>query len=113
MKDADKTIGNLIDNQSVSFIGSVDDSGFPNIRAMLTPRKRNGIKEFWFTTNTSSMKVAQFTKNPKACIYFYDKRFFRGVRLIGTIEVLQDQKSKQIPINRSPAVYVKDVGATA
>ena len=42
MKDAEKTIGNLIDHASVSIIGSVDEAGFPNTKAMLPPRKENG-----------------------------------------------------------------------
>ncbi len=52
---------------------------FPNMKAMLPPRKRVGIKEFWFTTHTSSMRVAQYRENSNASVYFYDKRFFRGV----------------------------------
>ena len=36
-----------------------------------------------------------FRENPKASIYFVDKRFFRGVSLIGTVEVLEDQESKR------------------
>ena len=76
MRDKVKTIGNLIDKQSVSFISSVDEKGFPNTKAMLPPRKREGIKVFYFTTNTSSMRVEQYRKNDKACIYFCDKRFF-------------------------------------
>lgn len=70
MRDKVKTIGNLIDKQSVSFISSVDEKGFPNTKAMLPPRKREGIKVFYFTTNTSSMRVEQYRKNDKACIYF-------------------------------------------
>lgn len=34
--------------------------------------------------------------NPKACIYFCDKRFFRGVMLRGTMEVLEDAASKEL-----------------
>lgn len=79
MRNSEQTIGTLIDKQDVSFIGSVDTDGFPNMKAMLPPRKREGISAFWFTTNTSSMRVAQYRENPNACIYFYDKRFFRGV----------------------------------
>lgn len=37
MRDPEQTIGNLIDKQGVAFIGSVDESGFPNIKAMLPP----------------------------------------------------------------------------
>ena len=96
MRDSEKTIGNLIDKQGVSFIGSVDGDGFPNMKAMLPPRKREGIREFWFSTNTSSVRVAQYRSNPNACIYFYDKRFFRGVMLKGTMEVLEDPDSKEM-----------------
>ena len=91
-----QTIENLIDKQSVAFISSVDESGFPNTKAMLPPRKREGAKVFYFTTNTSSMRVKQYRENDKACIYFCDKRFFRGVMLIGTIEVLEDHSSKEM-----------------
>lgn len=96
MRDIEKTIGSLIDKQSVSFISSIDGQGFPNTKAMLPPRIREGIKTFYFTTNTSSMRVSQYQKNPKACIYFCDRRFFRGVMLTGTMEVLEDSASKEL-----------------
>ena len=96
MKDPERTIGNLIDNASVSIISSVDENGFPNTKAMLPPRKRENIKHLFFTTNTSSMRVKQYSGNPKACVYFFDKRFFRGVMLRGTMEVLQDGASKKM-----------------
>lgn len=96
MRDAGQTIGNLIDRQGVAFISSLDEDGFPNTKAMLPPRKRVGIKIFYFTTNTSSMRVRQFRSNPKACIYLCDKRFFSGVMLKGTMEVLEDAASKEM-----------------
>jgi len=95
MKDPDKTVGNMIDKAGVSLIGSVDEAGFPNIKAMLPPRKREGIKHLYFTTNTSSLRVKQYADNPQACIYFFDRRFFRGVMLRGTMEVLQDSATKE------------------
>jgi len=96
MRDVEKTIGNLIDKASAPIISSVDEDSFPNSKAMLPPRKREGIKHIYFTTNTSSMRVGQYLKNPKACVYFFDKRFYRGVMLIGTMEVLQDKRSKEM-----------------
>ena len=95
MRDSVKTIGGIIDKSGTAMIGSVDGEGFPNMKAMLPPRKREGICEFYFTTNTSSMRVKQYLENPKASIYFYDKRFYRGVMLKGTMEVLTDSKSKE------------------
>lgn len=95
MRDSVKTVGGIIDKSGTAMIGSVDGEGFPNMKAMLPPRKREGISEFYFTTNTSSMRVKQYLENPKASIYFYDKRFYRGVMLKGTMEVLTDSKSKE------------------
>ena len=74
----------------------IDAEGFPNIKAMLQPRKREGIKVIYLTTNTSSMRVAQYRKNNHASIYFCDTRFFRGVMLRGTMEVLTDDASKEM-----------------
>lgn len=95
MRDAEKTIGNLIDKASLTQICYVDEEGFPITKAMLKPREREGIKVFWFSTNTSSNKVKYFKANPKASIYFVDKRFFRGVSLIGTVEVLETAEAKE------------------
>ena len=95
LKNAGNTIENLIEKQSVSYISSIGDDGFPNTKAMLPPRKHDGIKVFYFTTNTSSMRVSQYRENPKACIYFCDKRFYRGVMLKGFMEVLEDSESKE------------------
>ena len=96
MRNPEQTIGNLIDHQSLAYIGGVDESGFPNVKAMLAPRKREGIREFWFTTNTSSRRVATHRQNPKACIYFCDRRFFRGVQLLGEMQVLEDAETKEM-----------------
>lgn len=95
MRNPQQTIGNLVEKSTQAFIAYIDREGYPITKAMLKPRERNGIKEFWFTTNTSSNKVKFFHENPKASIYFVDKRFFRGVSLIGTVEVLEDGESKR------------------
>lgn len=60
MNEQEKLIGELADNQKTVFLGSVDEQGFPNIKAMLQTRKREGIRIFYFTTNTSSMRVKQY-----------------------------------------------------
>lgn len=105
MRDVFQTIGNLIDKQSVSFISSVDGEGFPNTKAMLPPRLREGLRIFYLTTNTSSMRAAQYRQNPKACLYFCDKRYFRGVMLIGTVEVLEDDASKELIWREGDTLY--------
>ena len=52
-----KKIEKFIDKQKVSFICSVDNENYPNVKAMQKPRKRIGLREFYFSMNTSSMRV--------------------------------------------------------
>ncbi len=87
----------FIKKRNVSFISTVDEDGFPAMRAMLQPRKIEG-NIIWFSTNTSSNKVKELIKQPKSCVYFYCKGpyFYTGVLLRGTATVLQDQASKNM-----------------
>ena len=63
-----KKIENFIAKQKVSFICSIDNESYPNVKAVLKPSKRNWLKEFYFSTNTSSMRVKQYKNNPNASI---------------------------------------------
>ena len=47
----------FIEKQKTAFIGSVDEAGFPNMKAMFAPRKIEG-NCFYFSTNTDGI----FTK---------------------------------------------------
>ena len=42
MRDAEKTVGNMIDKLKTAFIGSIDGEGFPTIKAMRNPEKERG-----------------------------------------------------------------------
>ena len=90
-------IKRFISKRKVAFITSVDKEGFPNIKCMLRPRKIEGLKTFYFSTNTSSMRVAQYRENPKASLYFYRKGLikYQGVMLKGTMEVLENGEIKK------------------
>lgn len=107
MRNPEETIGKMIDKAGTSFIAYIDDEGYPITKAMLKPRERNGIKELWFSTNTSSNKVKYFTKNNKASVYFINKRFFRGVSLAGTVEVLQNPEDKERIWQKGDTMYYK------
>ncbi len=107
MRNPEQTIGKLVDKSSTSFISYIDSAGFPVTKAMLKPREHQGIKEFWFSTNTSSNKVKAFRENPNASIYFVDRRFFRGVSLIGTVEVLETSEAKERIWEKGDTMYYK------
>lgn len=102
-------ISSFIRKQKVGFVCSIDDEGFPNVKAMLKPRKQVGLKEFYFSTNTSSMRVKQYLKNPKASIYFYHKGLIKyaGVMLKGKMEVLTDQPTKDMIWRKGDTMFYK------
>lgn len=109
MENVETKIGKLIEKQSIAFIGSIDTEGFPNMKAMLKPRKREGLRTFYFTTNTSSMRIAQYRKDNKACLYFYSKFLcYKGVMLKGTMEVLTDAKHKEMIWQKGDTEYYKE-----
>ncbi len=104
-----RKIEKFIDKQKVSFICSIDEENYPNVKAMLKTRKREGIKEFYFSTNTSSMRVKQYQNNSNACIYFYHKGLIKyvGVMLKGKMEVLTDQETKTALWKKSDIIFYK------
>lgn len=95
----------LVDAQATAFMGSVDDREFPNLKAMLAPRRREGLRVFYFTTNTSSMRVAQYRRNPRAAVYFCDQAAFRGLMLRGQMEVLEDAASRRLIWREGDTLY--------
>lgn len=85
----------FIKKQKTAFISSIDENGFPMIRAMFSPRVIDG-NDIYFSTNTSSEKVKQYLANHKACVYFYKrgKIKYQGVTMKGTMTVCMDQPTK-------------------
>ncbi|MFR4803033.1 MAG: pyridoxamine 5'-phosphate oxidase family protein [Eggerthellaceae bacterium] len=65
----------------------MDEDSYPRSGHAAAAQAR-GIRTF-SSSNTSSMRAA-YRAHPQACIYFVDRRFFRGVMLKGTMEVLED-----------------------
>lgn len=96
MRNPEQTVGNITDKLKTTFIGSIDKQGYPSVGAMLQPRKRGGVKVFYFTTNMSSIRARRFPSGNKTCAYFYNNRFFRGATLHDTMEALTDTKSKEM-----------------
>lgn len=94
MKIKEQTLGKLMDHQKIAYLSYLDNEGYPVTKAMLMSKGREGIKTIYFSTNTSSNKVSCFRKDPKASVYFADRRFYRGVSFSGTVEVLEDQETK-------------------
>ncbi len=84
----------LATRSNIAMLGTNGDNGYPNIKAMIK-MENEGLNRIWFSTNTSSKRLGQLIRNPKACVYFVDFEQWMGLMLVGDVEVLQDMKSKQ------------------
>lgn len=85
-----KEIFDLFENANVAIVSSVDADGFPNTKGMLA-LEHDGLPVHYFSTNYSAKRTKQFIDNPKACVYFFTEPDYRGLMLVGHIEVCTDQ----------------------
>ena len=70
MRDAEKTVGNMIDKEKTIFVGSVDAEGFPNIKAMLqNPQKGRAQNTLPIQRTPRRCAFRKFLKNNRACLY--------------------------------------------
>lgn len=84
----------LANHQTIVMLGTNGDEGYPNIKAMIK-MENEGLKTIWFSTNTSSKRMRQLQRDRKTCVYFVDMERWMGLMLVGTVEILQDQASRQ------------------
>ena len=84
----------LVERCAIALVGSNGPDGFPNIKAMIK-METEGLNTVWFSTNTSSRRVARFRADPRASVYFVDYDRWAGLLLTGTMEVLDDPASRR------------------
>ena len=84
----------LAERSGIVMLGTNGDDGTPNIKAMLK-MENEGLKTVWMSTNTSSRRVGQLLRDPRACLYFIDMEKWMGVMLVGEVELLQDAESRR------------------
>lgn len=88
-----REINALVEGSRDIIVCSVDGDGYPQAKGMFKTI-HDGVRTFLFSTNTSSLRVAQFLANPKASIFFVDHESVRGLMLTGAMEVLHDDESR-------------------
>jgi len=79
---------------TIAMLGTNGDDGYPQIKAMIK-MENEGLRAVWFSTNTSSRRVAQLQKDSRASVYFVDFEIWMGLMLVGEVEILQDAASRQ------------------
>jgi general stress protein 26 len=98
----------LMEVAEAAYLTTIDDGGFPHTRAMFNLRNASHfplLRGFFaehrddflilFTTNTSSVKVGQIEGNPSSCVYYCTPMEFRGLMLVGNVEIVEDTDLKE------------------
>jgi general stress protein 26 len=94
----------LVERSKICLLGTNGEDGFPNIKAVMNA-KHEGMNKIWFSTNTSSRRVQQLKKDNRACVYYVDDQDFQGLMLTGTMQILQDPKSRRMLWNDGDERY--------
>jgi general stress protein 26 len=98
----------VISTSQACYLATVNEEGFPEIRAMLNLRNPAAFPELrdffnrqtadftvYLTTNTSSVKMGQIRRNPKISLYYCAPEAWQGVMLQGVVEIVADRDVKK------------------
>lgn len=116
--DARRGALELMETAEAAYLATVDAGGGPRIRAMFNLRRKGQFPALvplfkkhetdflvYFTTNTSSWKVAQAHQNSAVAVYYCIPEDFRGLELTGNIEVVADMKIKRMVWQKGWELY--------
>jgi len=108
----------LLSNAEAVCLTTIEKDGWPFTRAMLNLRNENRYPDLipvftnynqelllYFTTNTSSEKVAQIAHNNKASAYFCSPSEWRGLMLGGAVSIVSDHSIKKTLWQKEWAMY--------
>ena len=98
----------LMESSKAVYLTTIDSKGYPITRAMFNLRNKEQFPEFseffakqdnkfaiYISTNTSSSKIDQITKNAKIAVYYCDPEEFKGIMFGGEAEIIDDIEIKR------------------
>ena len=100
-------IEDLIESSKVSYLGSVDENGYPNIKAMMNIQN-DGLFIHYYSTFLYAQRTKQYQECPNACIYMSTLENPKGLMLVGEMSVLTDRSSKKLFWREGFEVYYPD-----
>jgi general stress protein 26 len=111
----------LIKKADAAYLTTIDPNGFPSTRAMFNlrnnrifPKLTDFMSQYdsgftlFFTTNTSSAKVAHIINYPKVSVYFCDAVLFHGLMCQGEMEIIKDKSIKHAVWHDEWIMYYPD-----
>jgi len=71
-----------------------DEEGYP-AASMITAARADGFKWIAFCTGLGWNKANRAERDPRACVYLFDRESFTGISLTGKIETVTDLEIKK------------------
>lgn len=97
MRTADSVVVTTIDAggrpQTRAMLNLCNSTTYPGLRALMA--EEGGGFGTWFTTNTSSRKMADLRANPAVSAYYCRASEWRGLMLGGDMEIIDDPALKR------------------
>jgi general stress protein 26 len=107
-QDLRRSCVKLVESAWPAYLGTVDLQGRPRIRAIFNLRNRERFPNLvplfqghdddlllFFTTNTSSAKVAELKANPAVAVYFSNPEESFGLMLGGDMDMVTDTELRR------------------
>ena len=91
--DIRQDIRELRVNSGIAYVGSVNDEGYPQIKAMLV-LEHDSLCTQYYSTNLGSRRAQQFLKRPEASVYCCSESEFKGALFTGRMEVCTDHETR-------------------
>jgi general stress protein 26 len=101
-----------------AYVSTVGSDGYPRTRVMFNLRNRSQFPNLvpvfaghdedllmYLGTNTSSAKIEEILKNPKACVYLCDYSQTIGMMFAGNLEVVDDARIRHALWTKGWEIY--------
>ena len=72
----------------------IDEFGYPSA-SMISASRADGINWIAFCTGVNANKPNRIRKDPRACVYLFEKESFSGISLTGRVEIITDLDVKR------------------
>ncbi len=97
-----------INDPNALALGTANKEGIPSVRMVLL--KGHNEKGFVFYTNLNSQKGNEIKENPNATMCFHWKSLLRQIRIVGTLQQVDDETADEYYASRE---YDSRIGAWA
>jgi len=91
-KSLDERAAEMLERCDLVTLASIGEDGCPR-PCVLAKIASKGYHDVWMATAADSVKVADFTRNPKAGLSYHDSGY--GVTLTGEVEVVSDDNTRR------------------